>query len=120
MPNCHLIDPLVTPFIDGQLPDSDRRLVEDHLSAAPPCHSRVPAERAVHELIRARKPTLCAVAAPAAVHRRCAALARGEQPAVATSGLPFRDEQRPSAFTPQSAVTPQSIRNPQSVIRNSP
>src|SRR3954469_20654166 len=128
MPNCHLIDPLVTPFIDGQLPDSDQRLVEDHLSACPPCHSRVTAERAVHELIRARKPTLCAVAAPAAVHRRCAALARGEPPAAAMpSDLALADE-RPSVFTPPSAINPQSvirtppsvIRTPPSVIRNSP
>src|SRR4051812_36788599 len=121
MPIFNLTNPPSRPFIGGQLPDSDGRLAEAHLPAAPPCHSRVTAERAVHELIRARKPTLCAVAAPAAVHRRCAALARGEQPAAATpSDLPLADE-RPSVFTPQSAINPQSvIRNPPSVIRNPP
>jgi anti-sigma factor RsiW len=74
MPECHLIDPLVTPFVDGELPDTERRLVEDHLCACPPCHSRVAAERAVHELIRARI-TLLSTAAPAPLRTRCAELA---------------------------------------------
>jgi len=116
MPNCHLIDPLVTPFIDGQLPERDRRLVEDHLSACPPCHSRIAAERAVHDLIRARKPTLCADAAPPAVHRRCAALAHGEQPAAAPSDRPFADNPQ-AAIRTQSAIRNQStISHPQSAI----
>ena len=55
---CDRIDPLVTPFVDGDLPEPDRRLVEEHLRACPPCHSRVAAERHVHELIRARVPAL--------------------------------------------------------------
>ena len=76
MPNCHQIDPLVTPFVDDELTDAERRLVEDHLSACPPCHSRVTAERAVHALIRARKATLCQVDAPDALHHRCAGFAR--------------------------------------------
>ena len=59
MPNCcRRIDPLVTPFVDGELADADRRAVDEHLRACPPCHSRVAAERAVRELIRAREPAL--------------------------------------------------------------
>jgi anti-sigma factor RsiW len=63
---CDRIDPLVTPFVDGELPDPDRRAVEDHLRVCPPCHSRVAAEREVHALIPARVP----------VHARCWAMAR--------------------------------------------
>jgi anti-sigma factor RsiW len=76
MPNCYKIDPLVTPFIDGELPDADRRAVEEHLRACPPCHSRVAAEREVHALIRERVPALCKPEAPDALHARCWAIAR--------------------------------------------
>jgi anti-sigma factor RsiW len=74
MHNCDSLDPLVTPFVDGELPDPDRRAVEDHLRLCPPCHSRVAAERAVHDLLRARRGTLCRTEAPDALHLRCAEL----------------------------------------------
>jgi len=73
---CDRIDPLVTPFVDGELPDPDRRAVEDHLRVCPPCHSRVAAEREVHALIRARVPVLQKAEAPDALHARCWAMAR--------------------------------------------
>jgi anti-sigma factor RsiW len=73
---CDRIDPLVTPFIDGDLPESDRRAVEEHLRACPPCHSRVAAERQVHELIRARVPVLTRAGAPDSLHAKCWELAR--------------------------------------------
>jgi anti-sigma factor RsiW len=76
MPNCHLIDPLVTPFIDGALPDPDRRTVEEHLRVCPPCQSRVTAERTVHDLIRARGPVLKKTAAPDTLHAKCWEIAR--------------------------------------------
>jgi anti-sigma factor RsiW len=73
---CDRIDPLVTPFIDGALPEPDRRSVEDHLRVCPPCHSRVAAERQVHELIRARVPLLNKTEAPDTLHAKCWDLAR--------------------------------------------
>jgi anti-sigma factor RsiW len=73
---CDRIDPLVTPFIDGALPEPDRRSVEDHLRLCPPCHSRVAAERQVHELIRARVPLLNKTEAPDTLHAKCWELAR--------------------------------------------
>jgi anti-sigma factor RsiW len=76
MRNCHSIDPLVTPFVDGELSDADRRDVEDHLHACAPCHSRVSAERAVHDLVRGRQTALNASRAPATLHSACAELAR--------------------------------------------
>jgi len=75
-PSCQKIDPLVTPFIDGELPDPDRRAVEEHLRACPPCHSRVVAEREVHTLIREKVPALCKAEAPDALHARCWEIAR--------------------------------------------
>src|SRR3954468_13902732 len=73
---CDRIEPLVTPFVDGKLPDSDRRAVEEHLRVCPPCHSRVTAEREVHELIRARVPLLNTADAPDALHAKCWEIAR--------------------------------------------
>ena len=64
MPNCQSIDPLVTPFVDGEIAAGDRALVEAHLRVCAPCHSRVAAERAVRVLIETRKPALHTDAAP--------------------------------------------------------
>ena len=82
MPNCQIIDPLVTPFVDGELPDADCRTVEEHLRVCPPCHARVVAERAVHTVLRARAESLRAPA-PSPLHARCRELAArgGEHPA---------------------------------------
>jgi anti-sigma factor RsiW len=85
MLNCEAIDPLVTPYVDGQLAAGDRVAVDEHLCACPPCHSRVAAERAVHELIAARKTALTARCAPHSLHQRCATVARGLTAASAAS-----------------------------------
>jgi anti-sigma factor RsiW len=97
MPNCHQIDPLVTPFIDGALPEADRRSVEHHLSVCPPCHSRVVAERGVRELIRACVPALNQTEAPDALHAKCWAIARlkpqasdAAPPAALPAGAPIK------------------------------
>src|SRR4051795_1202067 len=109
MHNCDSLDPLVTPFVDGALPDADRRAVEDHLRRCPPCHSRVTAERAVHELLQARRPTLCRTTAPDALHLRCADAVHANAKAVdakaqkraATAELQnFRDLQNQNLRTP--------------------
>jgi anti-sigma factor RsiW len=92
MPNCYKIDPLVTPFIDGDLPEPDRRAVEDHLRVCPPCNSRVVAEREVHELIRTRVPALKKTQAPDSLHAKCWKIARLESQATDTpihAGMPL-------------------------------
>jgi anti-sigma factor RsiW len=81
MHNCQSLDSLVTPFVDGELADAERRAVEDHLQKCPPCHSRVAAERAVHDLLRARKSSLCRDEAPDALHARCSRLSAETQDA---------------------------------------
>jgi len=65
MPDCRTIDPLVTPYVDGELSDTDRRLVDAHVAACPPCYSRVAAERAVRETLCARRRDLASAAPPA-------------------------------------------------------
>jgi anti-sigma factor RsiW len=75
MADCSRVDPLVTPFVDGELADAERRVVEEHLRRCPPCHSRVSAERAVHDLLQARRSALADVQAPDALHARCSQLA---------------------------------------------
>jgi anti-sigma factor RsiW len=75
MPNCTSIDPLVTPYVDEQLVDPDRGLVEQHLRVCPPCQARVAAERAVRDLIRTRRDAFAAPCASGALRARCAASA---------------------------------------------
>jgi anti-sigma factor RsiW len=102
MSKCQSIDPFVTPFVDGELADAERHLVEAHLRACPPCHSRVAAERAVHELVRDRRDGLRAACAPAALRTRCTGLARE------------------SAMDRAAGDNPEPVRSPQSAIGNQP
>jgi anti-sigma factor RsiW len=74
MPDCRSIDPLVTPYVDGDIDETDRDLVDRHLDACRPCRGRVHAELAVHALIRARRSALGRDAAPPALRARCALL----------------------------------------------
>lgn len=76
MPDCAAVEPLFTPYIDGELSPADTAGVAEHLRACGPCRSRVAAERAVRTLLLSRKPALHADGAPGALHSRCAGLAR--------------------------------------------
>ncbi|OFW23201.1 MAG: hypothetical protein A3H97_12095 [Acidobacteria bacterium RIFCSPLOWO2_02_FULL_65_29] len=73
MPDCASVDPLVTPYVDGELPGGERSAFEQHLSACWPCRTRVERERAVRDLVAARKTELTSGGAPSALHARCAA-----------------------------------------------
>ena len=73
MSNCRTIDPLVTRYVDNELPEGERELVDQHMRVCPPCQLRVDAERSVHDLIQARRKALGTACAPAALHARCAA-----------------------------------------------
>ena len=75
MSKCTSIDPLVTPYVDSELPAAERTLVDEHLNRCPPCHSRVAAEAAVRDLLRARQPGLSAERAPARLRAQCTELA---------------------------------------------
>jgi anti-sigma factor RsiW len=75
MPNCQNLDPLVTPYVDGELAGAERTFVEEHLRACPPCHSRVAAEQAVRDLIHTCQPALKHDCASPALRSRCALFA---------------------------------------------
>lgn len=102
---CDRIDPLVTPFIDGQLSESERRAVDEHLRACAPCHSRVSAEREVQQLIRARVPALCRTEAPDALHAKCWALA-GVTPQAADAAARAGDAASRADHAPSRAAAP--------------
>src|SRR3954464_8814410 len=75
MSDCRTIDPLITPYVDGDIDAAGRLRVDTHVRACPPCHSRVVSERAVRELVRVKRAEIVAeTTAPPALHARCAAL----------------------------------------------
>jgi len=76
MPSCSSIDPLVTPYIDGELGPADRQTVDQHLVRCAPCRLRVAAEQSVRDLVHDRKPIFCHDRAPAILRTHCAAAAR--------------------------------------------
>ncbi len=82
MPQCHQIDPLVTPYIDGDIGAADRDVVDRHLRACHACRGRVNAEQAVHALLDARRFALADGAAPPALRGRCASLAQASEAAL--------------------------------------
>ena len=73
MPDCSHIDPLVTPFVDGELPQDQQETLAQHIAACPACRARVAAERAVRSLVRTCRADL-SMPAPASLKARCAAL----------------------------------------------
>lgn len=86
MPECSRIDSLVTPFVDGELPEPDQQTVQQHLTACPPCRAKVAAERAIRGLLQARRQDLSSSCASSALKERCALLSSRSRPA---AFLPF-------------------------------
>ncbi len=78
MATCTSIDPLVTPYVDGELPLADRTLVDEHLRRCPPCQARSPGRRP--------RGTSCAHAEPGLDRR-----ARVRAPARQVRGARARD-----------------------------
>jgi len=108
MSDCRTIDPLVTSYIDGELADAERRAVDAHLLACPPCHSRIAAERAVRETLCARRRELAAGCAPPALRTACerlrgAVVTTGAQHAALGSQLSAFSTQHPALSTQHPA-----------------
>src|SRR5437588_1561533 len=76
MPDCKKLDPLVTPYVDGELASANRAEVDAHLRVCPPCHARVVVEQSVRDLLSARKHAFKEACAPATLRTRCAEFAR--------------------------------------------
>jgi anti-sigma factor RsiW len=76
MTDCHQIDSLVTAFVDGNLSEADRDVVDRHLLKCLSCRGRVEAEQAVQLLLGAHRSTLGTVVASPVLRARCAALVR--------------------------------------------
>jgi anti-sigma factor RsiW len=74
MPNCWSIDPLVTPYVDGELAAADRETVEQHMRGCAPCRARIATEQVVRELVGASKLALTGAGAPPGLRKRCAAV----------------------------------------------
>ncbi|MGE5242822.1 MAG: anti-sigma factor family protein [Betaproteobacteria bacterium] len=73
MPDCRKLEPLFTPYVDGELATGERDTVDAHVRQCPPCRARVEAEGAVRTLLRSRRAALGVASAPAALRARCAA-----------------------------------------------
>lgn len=96
MSSCTSIDPLVTPYVDGEIPSRDRQLVEEHLQVCASCRSRVEAERTVSGLLRTRRAELCADRAPDGLRTRCLSLQRGRP--IAHQIVPFVPKSQPRSW----------------------
>src|SRR5437588_7085958 len=68
MPSCREIDPLLAPYIDGEIALADKAVVAAHLTACPPCRQRAEAETAARETLRSRMSRPCA---PEQLRKRC-------------------------------------------------
>ena len=72
---CSELDPLVVPFVDGEVAAAEDADVRAHLAACPPCRARVEAERAAREAVCAGRERL-RDGAPPVLRARCAGLCR--------------------------------------------
>ena len=105
--DCASVNRLATPYVDGELVEADRRAVDAHLRKCPPCHSRVAAERAVHDALSARRGELAAESAPPALRAACAKLSATLAPSMqhAAPGAQHSAlSPKPSTFSPGSLI----------------
>jgi anti-sigma factor RsiW len=68
MPSCQEIDPLVTPYVDGETTAAERAMVDAHMLACPACRRRAEAESAARVTLRSR---VCFASAPDHLRTRC-------------------------------------------------
>src|SRR6476660_2032201 len=72
MSDCRDVEPLMTPYVDGEAQPADQASVDAHIKACPPCREAVADERTAREVLHARREELRATA-PDVLRRRCAA-----------------------------------------------
>jgi anti-sigma factor RsiW len=86
MSSCTSIDPLLTPYVDGELAVPDRAVVDEHLRRCQKCDARVTVEAAVRDLVRSRQPGLTTERAPASLRTWCTGAALRASEDVAADG----------------------------------
>jgi anti-sigma factor RsiW len=72
MPSCREVDPLFTPYIDGEASAAERAIVDAHLRACPKCRHQTALQAAARESVRTK---LCRPCAPDQLRARCRAAA---------------------------------------------
>lgn len=97
MSECTSLDPLITPYVDGDIDAAGRLRVDDHVRRCPPCHSRVAAERAVRDLMRVRRAEISGDTASADLRARCLALRAAKAAGAAGTSL-WRARMKPLAI----------------------
>jgi len=114
MSKCSLIDPLVTPYVDDELTDVDRHVVDDHLAVCAPCRSRVEAERIVRTVLEERREAMqMSDRASVALRTTCARLRTATATAPlgvgAGSSAPHRSTSSSLASTWRARLAPLSL-----------
>lgn len=79
MKDCREIEPLLTPYVDGEVPPDQQADVRAHLGACAPCRALAQAEADARAVLRASAADLRG-AAPAALGARCRALCPSQRP----------------------------------------
>jgi len=102
MPNCWSIDPLITPYVDGELPAADRQTVEQHMRGCTPCRARIATEQAVRDLVGASRSELTGAGAPPGLRARCTA--KGGPPARTPLSRLWRARLTPLALAATLAI----------------
>jgi anti-sigma factor RsiW len=72
MSRCRDLEPLLTPYVDGEATAGDRATIDEHLDRCPPCRDGVTGERTAREVLKARREEL-KVTASEGLKQRCAA-----------------------------------------------
>jgi anti-sigma factor (TIGR02949 family) len=73
--SCDELEPLLTPYVDGEADEGERDTVERHIETCPACGRRIDAERTGRAVVQARREAL-RTPAPAALRARCRRLAQ--------------------------------------------
>jgi anti-sigma factor RsiW len=85
MKTCQDLEPLFTPYVDGEATAEQRAAIEAHLAACSTCREFADAETHARELVTSCREQLI-TPAPARLHQKCADLAR-QQAATASNSV---------------------------------
>jgi anti-sigma factor RsiW len=96
MSNCQDLEPLLTPYVDGEATAEQRAAIEAHLAACASCRDCAEAEKHARELVHACKAQLL-TPAPARLHRKCAELADQSRVAATTTAVAVASGAAPRA-----------------------